>query len=352
MHAAKIPFGGGVSPRFTRRLRGQSTAEYVLIIAIIGLVVLVAGPWVSSAIRNQFNVVTESLNEGTSGNAFKDPVDIPDPKRGTAFAVYSEDDNSLMFYKRRGVPKVGDMFNNRRVTAVYTGFESARYSYSGDNCLAWTTSVPWQGLESKVMTAVTVDEGIKPKSISLWFYRCSALKTVDLSKMDLSKVVYSYGTFFLCRAIESINFAPFGQSLCEMGDFITYCDSLESLDLSSSNLSGVGSFYHFARGDGNSSLKIVRFPTDPKRHPKLVYNMSFMFADQQKLEKVEGLGESGWNIGSKTNSEVNLSSCFLNCKLLSLDCSAWHVSSVTNHSDFNVNAPNVISPRWADKSND
>ena len=121
----KILSGGGVSPRNTRRLRGQSTIEYVLIIAIIGLVVVFAGPWVASATWNQFNTVTETLDEGASGIAFKDPVDIPDPKRGTAFAVYSEDDNSLMFYKRRGVPKVGDMFNDRRVTEVYTGFEMA-----------------------------------------------------------------------------------------------------------------------------------------------------------------------------------------------------------------------------------
>lgn len=56
--------------------------------------------------------VGAALDEGMSGNAFKDPVDIPDPKRGTAFAVYSEDDHSFMFYKRRGVPKVGDMFND------------------------------------------------------------------------------------------------------------------------------------------------------------------------------------------------------------------------------------------------
>ena len=64
MHAAEIPFGGGVSRRFTRRLRGQSTVEYVLVIAIIGLVVLIAGPWVSSAIRNQFNTVAGTLGNG------------------------------------------------------------------------------------------------------------------------------------------------------------------------------------------------------------------------------------------------------------------------------------------------
>ncbi len=59
-------FGGGVSPRNTR-LRGQSIIEYVLIIAIIGLVIVFAGPGVAGAIRNQFNLVGNTLNSGTSG---------------------------------------------------------------------------------------------------------------------------------------------------------------------------------------------------------------------------------------------------------------------------------------------
>ena len=90
MHAAEIPFGGGVSRRFTRRLRGQSTVEYVLVIAIIGLVVLIAGPWVSSAIRNQFNTVAGTLGNGIDkgswetgstggGNGSLTDADIVDP---------------------------------------------------------------------------------------------------------------------------------------------------------------------------------------------------------------------------------------------------------------------------------
>lgn len=67
MHAAEIPFGGGVSPRFTRRPKGQSTVEYVLIIAVIGLVIVFAGPGVAGAIRNQFNLVGNTVNNGTTG---------------------------------------------------------------------------------------------------------------------------------------------------------------------------------------------------------------------------------------------------------------------------------------------
>ena len=66
MHAAAIDLRGGVSPRNTR-LRGQSIIEYVLIIAVIGLVIVFAGPGVAGAIRNQFNLVGNTVNSGASG---------------------------------------------------------------------------------------------------------------------------------------------------------------------------------------------------------------------------------------------------------------------------------------------
>ena len=57
---------GGVSPRGTL-LRGQSIIEYVLIIAVIGLVIVFAGPGVAGAIRNQFNLVGNTVDSGTTG---------------------------------------------------------------------------------------------------------------------------------------------------------------------------------------------------------------------------------------------------------------------------------------------
>lgn len=68
MHAAAINLRGGVSPRSTR-LRGQSIIEYVLIIAVICLVIVFAGPGVAGAIRNQFNLVGNTVNSGTAGGA-------------------------------------------------------------------------------------------------------------------------------------------------------------------------------------------------------------------------------------------------------------------------------------------
>ena len=69
MHAEAFSPRGGVAPK-TTRLRGQSIIEYVLIIAVIGLVIVFAGPGVAGAIRNQFNQVTNAVDSGTNGSAF------------------------------------------------------------------------------------------------------------------------------------------------------------------------------------------------------------------------------------------------------------------------------------------
>ena len=66
MHAAAFSPRGGVAPK-TTSLRGQSIIEYVLIIALIGLVIVFAGPGVAGAIRNQFNLVGGAVNSGTNG---------------------------------------------------------------------------------------------------------------------------------------------------------------------------------------------------------------------------------------------------------------------------------------------
>ena len=69
MHAAAFSPRGGVSSR-SARLRGQSIIEYVLIIAVIGLVIVFAGPGVAGAIRNQFSQVTNTVDSGASGDNF------------------------------------------------------------------------------------------------------------------------------------------------------------------------------------------------------------------------------------------------------------------------------------------
>ena len=48
-------------------MSAQGLIEYVLIIAVISMVVIYAGPKVAQAITQQFNKIGETLSTGTSG---------------------------------------------------------------------------------------------------------------------------------------------------------------------------------------------------------------------------------------------------------------------------------------------
>lgn len=80
MHSAAQNLRGGVSPRSTR-LRGQSIIEYVLIIAVIGLVIVFAGPGVAGAIRNQFNQVTNTVDPAPTAITSSRPRRRPTARR-------------------------------------------------------------------------------------------------------------------------------------------------------------------------------------------------------------------------------------------------------------------------------
>ena len=242
-------FRGGVSRRFTRRPKGQSTVEYVLIIAIIVLVVLIAGPWVSSATRNQFNTVAGAIGSGTTGENFYEPVDIPDPQNGTAFAVYSEDDHSLMFYKRKGLPKVGNMFNSRRVTAVYTGFETMTYRADGydpklDNWASMTANTPWFEMRNEILSVKAVDPGISPNSLSCYFYRFENVKTIDLSNFSFKDLTSMEWAFSCDSKLETLKLPSFTHQCKRFNDSMVSCYALTTLEIEPSDFSGASTFFH------------------------------------------------------------------------------------------------------------
>ena len=259
-------FRGGVSRGFTRRPKGQSTVEYVLVIAIIVLVVLIVGPWVSSAIRNQFNLVAGAIGSGTTGENFYEPEDIPDPENGTAFAVYSEDNHSLMFYKRRGVPQVGDMFNYRRVTEVYAGIEKDCYTPIDYNDSNGATNAPWYGRSGDCKSVSVVDGGIKPISIAFWFQHLKNCISFDVSKLDTSSVSGIEHIFYNCGNVRDLDLSTWDLSHCVSAvSAFAYCRNLESIELgpiSTADFESCGCYWMFTECN-NLSLDCSEWIIDP-----------------------------------------------------------------------------------------
>ena len=273
--------------------------------------------------------MTETLGEGTGGNAFKDPVDIPDPKHGTAFAVYSADDNSLMFYKRRGVPKVGDMFNDRRVTALYENFENG---FPEDQQMY--EAGPWHEYKDRVQTVRVVDEGIRPITISKWFGNFSALKSFDISKLDMTACEKAFYLFFGCRNLENADLSNWNTpALTDVGGMFEQCNRLSSVTLDGWNAPNVDTCWFLFH---STSLKTVNL--SHVRFGKIVFTKS-MFGANSYLETVK------FGNGIDFSGAVNMRQMFSNCRLLHLDCSEWTVSASALHENFNQGTPGVILPK-------
>lgn len=183
------------------------------------------------------------------------------------------------------------MFNYRRVTAVYTGFEArefhlVHYNPESNNWDTCDTDVPWYEMRTRVTKATVVDRGIKPHSLAQYFRRFENLESADLGNFDLSETVSLDSLFLLCSSLRSAN-VPSVSSVCtNFKDAFSHCPELKDLDFSGCDFSGAYNFFH----------------------------------------------------------------TFLHSGSLSFDCSNWNVWSDVLHTDFNAGSPGVIAPTvWTAK---
>lgn len=136
-----------------------------------------------------------------------------------AFAIYSTDDKSFCFYKRAYMPQLGEVFEGKEVTRIYTDFEH--------NPFGGYFLQKWGGIARNVVDCRVVDKGIRPKSTSRWFqnftsctgftlynldtshvtdmsymfYGCTSLTAYDIAFLDVSKVETAYAMFASCESL-------------------------------------------------------------------------------------------------------------------------------------------------------
>lgn len=228
-----------------------------------------------------------------------------------AFAVYSADDGSLNFYKRMDVPEVGDTFEDKIVTEVYTGFENTHFSIqTSDDHMArdWTcNALPWWNRRDFVKTATVVDTGITPTSICGWFMRMPNLRTADLSNLDCVNTYTAWCAFLHCTSLISLK-SPKNFNPIDLSDFVYNCDNLKDLDTSTWNMGRC-------------------------------QNIGWAFSGCHSLESLPGA--ESWN----TSSLNYTNGAFAYCDLLKLDCSDWKVQVNADHKEFNHESPGVILPK-------
>lgn len=219
----------------------------------------------------------------------------PSASDSVPFAVYSEDDASLTFYKRRTLPVQESVFEGKTATAVYANIENTK------------STPPWKGIARKIERVAIVDDFIAPQTMYAWFFECNNLLSVNLSKLDTSKTT-------------------------SLGYAFSRCKSLTNLDLSALDTSSVGSFADvFQDCSSLRSVNLAGWDTSSGN------NFRQMFYCCAALEELD---VSSFNTSSATTFEQMFYGC---SSLRSLDLSHFDTGSATTFASMFYNCASLAT---------
>ena len=232
----------------------------------------------------------------------------PDASDSVPFAVYSEDDASLTFYKRRTLPVEGSVFEGKTATAVYANIQNTK------------STPPWKGIASKIKRVAVVDEGVAPQTMYAWFFNCANLLSVNLSKLDTSKTTSLEYAFSGCKSLTDIDLSTLDtSSVRSFADVFQDCSSLRSVNLAGWDTSSGNNFRQmFIQCASLEELDVSSFETGN------VTTFKEMFYGCSSLRSLD---LSHFD----TSAATTFASMFYNCAALAtLDVSMFNTSAATD----------------------
>lgn len=232
----------------------------------------------------------------------------PSASDSVPFAVYSEDDASLTFYKRRALPVEGSVFEGKTATAVYANIQNTK------------STPPWKGVASKIKRVAVVDGGIAPQTMYAWFFECNNLLSVNLSRLDTSKTTSLGYAFSRCKSLTALDLSALDtSSVRSFADVFQDCSSLRSVNLAGWDTSSGKDFRQmFYRCASLEEIDISSFKTSASTSfEQMFYGCS----------SLRSLDLSHFDTGSATT----FASMFYNCaSLATLDVSTFDTTSATD----------------------
>lgn len=240
-------------------------------------------------------------------------------KETVAYAIYSATDTSLRFIRTADAIRVGDTYNGRVVTNIFTGFEEAVYSSE--------KQVPWYDgnyYDNRIVTKIIFEDVIKPKSTAHWFQYAYDCTELDVRKLDTSEVT-NMEYMFQCFAWDAKTITVTGMSEWD----VSKVTSMEWM---------FGGF-----GFNTPTIKLDL----SKWNVSKVTTMKYMFYQMGQYSTTFSLGDlSGWDVSNVTNmyKTFNTTGCRATW---SLDLSKWNVKKVTSRTGFcTYNESRITQPKW------
>lgn len=240
-------------------------------------------------------------------------------KETVAYAIYSATDTSLRFVRTADTIRVGDTYNGRIVSGLYTGFEEAVYTSENQ--------VPWYDgnyYDNRIVTKIIFEDVIKPKSTAHWFqfaYDCTELDVRNLDTSAVTNMEY----MFQCFAWDAKTITVLGMDEWDVSNVT----SMEWM---------FGGF-----GFNTPTIQLDLSKWDVSK----VTTMKYMFYQMGQWSNTFSLGNlSAWDVsGAK-----NLYSMFYLAgahATWSLNLSNWNVKNVTNYKNFCSQVESKITqPKW------
>jgi len=351
---AYIQFGGLLTDKVD--LKNVSSTGYPVTFKLNGTDKLTDKVSASIAIENrnanQNSIAGKELSvRFTNNDLVCNVVEAPQPE---AFAIYSETDKSLRFYKNYDQVQVGDTYNNLVVTAKYTGFEEKTYGVS---------DVPWRQHIGEA-EIVVFENKISPISTAYWFslerdYWVNA--TIDLTKLDTSNTINMEGMFkHYCADLIGLGILDTSKVTNMSSIFVeahTNIDGIQYWDVSSvTNMEQMFSTTSVPDISGWDTSNVTNMsfmfyyinvvPDISQWDVSNVTNMSYMFSGANNIPDI-----SGWDTPNVTDMSSMFEYSWNTGYTLEnpLDLSGWNVSKVSNSTNFISNispSGSIIAPNF------
>ncbi len=230
-----------------------------------------------------------------------------------AFAVYSDDDNSLTFYKDKTIPGQSDEYQGKEATKVYENVETTIYGSSTDERPEWCNDEM-----NEVIESVRFDDVIKPKSCAAWFWDMSNCTSIDLVNLDTSECENFSFMFCNCENLESLDVSGFDTS--KSTDFtcmFTDCEKVDKLDVNGFETNAAESFAQMFGGCSSlEAIDVSGFSTANATE------FNVMFSECSQLKELD---VSGFDTSKATTMVGMFSYC---SSLRSIDVSGFATSNV------------------------
>ena len=215
-----------------------------------------------------------------------------------------------------------DMSNVAQVSNLFSGCKSVQSLDVG----AWDTgsfydmSGMFNGCEA--LTTLDVSNWDTANSTSLWrtFRGCSSLTSLDVSGWNTSKVK-AMGYTFYGMPVTSLNVSNWDLTSCKgIAYMFARCANLKTIDLSNWDTSSVEEFDHLFYESGIESINLSTFDLSSCTR----INSMFLYCDSLKNVNV-----SGWSFPATVQNGLQF--MFAGCTALeSINLSSWNVSQITS----------------------